>query len=60
MVGAVTSSLTAPAGRHDDEGRLPYPGPTAAPARAAGTAVADLLASGRHCPPWTGWPLPSW
>ncbi|MFJ8143339.1 hypothetical protein [Streptomyces sp. NPDC096013] len=59
IVGAVTGSLTAPSslllGRYDDQGHLEYVGRTTTLTRAAGAAVADLLARGRRGHPWTGW-----
>ncbi|MGW0530311.1 ATP dependent DNA ligase [Streptomyces calvus] len=42
-------------GRYDAEGRLQYVGRTTTLARAAGTAVAELLEAGRRVHPWTGW-----
>ncbi|WP_256220806.1 hypothetical protein [Streptomyces sp. CC53] len=49
------SSRTLLLGRYDTDGRLQYVGRTTTLARAAGTAVADLLAAGRRGHPWTGW-----
>ncbi|MFC4508259.1 MULTISPECIES: hypothetical protein [Streptomyces] len=42
-------------GRYDDQGRLHYVGRTTTLARAAGAAVAGLLAPGLRGHPWTGW-----
>ncbi|MYV46738.1 hypothetical protein GT031_14285 [Streptomyces sp. SID2888] len=42
-------------GRYNTEGRLQYVGRTTALSRAAGTAVAGLLAVARRGHPWTGW-----
>lgn len=51
IVGAVTGSLIAPhtllLGRYDDGGRFQYVGRITALARAAGAAVASLLAPAR-------------
>ncbi|MEU0008220.1 hypothetical protein ABZ079_29155 [Streptomyces sp. NPDC006314] len=59
IVGAVTGSLTHPRtlllGRYDTEDRFPYVGRTTTLARAAGAAVAGLLAAGQRGHPWTGW-----
>ncbi|MET7903888.1 ATP-dependent DNA ligase [Streptomyces sp. NPDC005355] len=59
IVGAITGSLAVPRtlqlGRYDDGGRLQYVGRTTALARAAGAAVAGLLARGRRGHPWTAW-----
>ncbi|MEU0042716.1 hypothetical protein [Streptomyces werraensis] len=42
-------------GRYDDEGRFQYIGCTTSLARAAGVAIAGLLAAGRRGYPWTSW-----
>ncbi|WP_329374895.1 ATP-dependent DNA ligase [Streptomyces sp. NBC_01483] len=59
IVGAVAGSPAAPrtllVGRYDTDGRLQYVGRTTTLARAAGAAVASLLAPGRRGHPWTGW-----
>ncbi|MEE1761465.1 ATP-dependent DNA ligase [Streptomyces sp. SP18BB07] len=59
IVGAITGSPAVPRtlllGRYDTQGRLQYVGRTTALTRAAGAAVAGLLARGRRGHPWTGW-----
>ncbi|MEU3787466.1 ATP-dependent DNA ligase [Streptomyces sp900129855] len=59
IVGAVTSSLTAPRGlllgRYDGHGRLQYTGRTTTLTRTASTTVAGQLASAQPGHPWTGW-----
>ncbi|MET7920989.1 ATP-dependent DNA ligase [Streptomyces avermitilis] len=59
IVGAVTGSTADPRtlllGRYDGQDRLQYVGRTTNLARAAGAAVAGLLAPGQHGHPWTGW-----
>jgi hypothetical protein len=59
IVGAVTGPPADPRtlllGRYDTEGRLQYVGRTTILARAAGAAVAGLLAPGQRGHPWTGW-----
>ncbi len=55
----VADHLSAPCtlllGEYDSGDRLQYVGRTTPLARAAGTAVAGLLAAGRPRHPWTGW-----
>ncbi len=59
IVGAITGSLSVPRtlllGRYDDDGRFQYIGRTTSLARAAGAAIAGLLAAGQRGHPWTGW-----
>jgi hypothetical protein len=59
IVGAITGSLVLPRtlllGRYDDGGRFQYVVRTTTLARAAGAAIAGLLAAGRRGHPWTGW-----
>ncbi|MDT0469802.1 DNA ligase-like domain-containing protein [Streptomyces gibsoniae] len=53
VTGTLTTPRTLLLGRYDGEGRFQYVGRTTTLARAAGAAVAGLLAAGRRGPqPW--------
>ncbi|MFD9042529.1 ATP dependent DNA ligase [Streptomyces bottropensis] len=54
-VAALAAPRTLLLGTYDTEGRFQYVGRTTTLVRAAGAAVAGLLAAGRRGHPWTGW-----